>query len=389
MLQKLLYFILGSFFLIGCRKKIEPEISFYQKSVYDSFLPKWQLYRYSSRGGWKNNDNGRFTHDDSPALLSLLELYKLTDDNRYLDTFNLVAQNIINNNDEIRNLQDNYRLNKVLPGWSSTRYTNDRSRTIFIANDALILITLLNFSNHLKYKFIYSKYQCQKYIDISIKSFEKVIEPCWVNLNDDIGYFQDRYFDFIGLQMPNNQIATTGLFCFELYKATNDSRYLNYAKKCAKYLKTILISEGKGYVWYYKQPTLNFPEIVYDDYSHAQLVFRFIIEMAEHKVVFSEEDLNKLKITFLEKIIDSGKVNFYFNGKINENSFLPIQSRFAVNPSMSYYYKLARHSDEIKFFLLDLSKRKPIFFDSNSEFNHIGKFVLLDFAFSQTYFNLK
>jgi hypothetical protein len=389
MLKKLLLTSLVFYLLVSCSKKKELAISVYQKSVFNSFLPKWQLYRYSSRGGWKNNDNGRFTHDDAPALLSLLELFKHTNDNRYLDTFNLVAENIINNDDRRRNLQDYYRMNRVLPGWSSTRYTHDKNRTIFIANDALILTALLKFNNQLKYKTIYTKYQCEKYIDISIESFNKVIEPCWVKLNEDNGYFQDSYFNFIGLHMPNNQISTIGLFCFELYKATNNFRYLEYATRCAKYLKSVLISEGNGYVWYYKQPTVNFPEIVYDDYSHAQLVFRFILEMAENRIVFSDNDINRLQNTFLEKIIDSGHVNFYFNGKINQNTSLPIQSRYAINPNLSYYYKLASYSNEVRDFLINFSKNKAIIFDSNSEFNHIGEFVLLDFAYSKMYLNLK
>ena len=43
-----------------------------------------------------------------------------------------INENILNNDDVSRELRDSHRDNKVLPGWSSIRYTDDNSRTIFL-----------------------------------------------------------------------------------------------------------------------------------------------------------------------------------------------------------------------------------------------------------------
>jgi hypothetical protein len=134
--NKTILIIIVVFFLYGCNKEFNEienssDLEFLQTSIYSDFEPLWKLYLDSSNGGWKNNDSGRFSNDDAPAILALIELHKLTDDNRYIDKLKFLVQNILKNDDIFRGLADEQRGNMILPGWSSTRYTSDNSRTIF------------------------------------------------------------------------------------------------------------------------------------------------------------------------------------------------------------------------------------------------------------------
>ena len=142
-----------TYIFIGCtevdfEKSYNSEIL--KKSMYANFEPLWELYLESANGGWKDNDNGRFSNDDAPVIQALLELYEITKDSRYIDKLYSLVNNFLENDDIARGLQDQHLGNQILPGWSSVRYTEDNSRTIFLMDDALILISIVNSYNYLK-----------------------------------------------------------------------------------------------------------------------------------------------------------------------------------------------------------------------------------------------
>lgn len=117
------------------------------KEVYREFFPLWELYKKDSKGGWLNNDQGRFSNDDAAVLEGLVYLYETTSDEIYLKHFFEISDRLNANDDMTRNLSDKYRSNQVLPGWSSIRYTHDSSRHIFNLDDALILFPYLKLYN--------------------------------------------------------------------------------------------------------------------------------------------------------------------------------------------------------------------------------------------------
>lgn len=356
--------------------------------LFEQFTPKWNLYLKSSKGGWKNNDNGRFSNDDAPALLALLELYKLSNDKRYLDTFDVNAKRILESIDTKRSVNDFYRGNQLLPGWSSTRYTINNNRTIFLINDALIHIVLLKFCNALIGTDYYDKYNCSKILSNIEISFSAIFKNSWVVKENGSGYFQEVYYDLIGLGMPNNQIATIGLFCLELYLATNKVHYLDYAIASAKYLKSNFYDDGNSYIWLYKQPTNTYPDITFDDYSHSQLIFRFLIEMYEKRIFFSQEDIFKLTNTFVYRVCDANKVNYNFDGKINFTQSLSQANRYVPDPRLTYYFLLIPYSVKVKGFLSEYYKNLITYYDPQSDYNHIGEFELLHFAYAKKFLKI-
>lgn len=354
--------------------------------IYNEFSPLWKLYLESSNGGWQNNDIGRFSHDDSPAILALLELYKLTGDERYLTKLIFLIDKILQNDDISRGLADDHRGGIIYSGWSSTRYTLDNSRTIFLMGDALILISILKSYNYLMIKNEFN-IDTSSWLKRAEKEFNLIFEKDWVNFSNDMGFFQDNYFDSIGLNMPMNQYAVVGELCLELYLATGNSLYKDYSVKTGNYLKAQMIEKEKSFVWYYKLPSVNYPEIRYDDFSHSQLVWRFIHSMYQSDLIFDEEYINKIVGTFRFEVMDGEKVFFYFGGKLNENKQAPQNYLHKEFPWLEYFYSLAEFDNSTKEILIKFRQTRILEYNPDSNFNHIGQFVLLDFAFYKKYLN--
>ena len=179
--------------IVGCESIFDElennsNLEHLKSSIYADFNPLWSLYLESSNGGWENNDIGRFSNDDAPAIEALLELYKLTLDERYLDKLYLLVENILNNDDIARGLPDSHRDNKILPGWSSTRYTNDNSRTIFLMDDALILIPIIK-----AYDFLRKQADIKNppiyWLERAEKEFDLVFKDDWKYIDNDKGLF--------------------------------------------------------------------------------------------------------------------------------------------------------------------------------------------------------
>jgi len=369
----------------GCYKKNDLPLPLDKNLLFAGFEPQWKLYLESSKGGWKNNDNGRFSNDDAPAMESLLEFYKLTRDQRYLDTLVRVAQRILTNDDVSRSTADAHRGNMILPGWSSTRYTHDSSRTIFIYDDALILLSLVKTFNELKNTNLITVYPVQSWLNRAILEFEAVFKPEWKSINASAGYFEDRYYTNIGLNMPLNQFSIVGLFCLELYKATGNSQYLLYATKSANFLKQQLKVKVDSYVWYYKLPSQAYPDTIYDDFSHAQHVLRFMVEMHEHGSVFNKEDISRLVSTFETQVMDGSKVFQRFGGMLNEVIPLPLPQRYAVDPWLTYFYLLVPYSSKTALQMQSYQTQRRVIYHSNSDYNHLGEFLLLHYAYRLKY----
>ena len=377
--------------IVGCESIFDElennsNLEHLKSSIYADFNPLWSLYLESANGGWENNDIGRFSNDDAPAIEALLELYKLTLDERYLDKLYLLVENILNNDDIARGLPDSHRDNKILPGWSSTRYTNDNSRTIFLMDDALILIPIIK-----AYDFLRKQADIKNppiyWLERAEKEFDLVFKDDWKYIDNDKGYFQDIYYTKTDLNMPMNQYAIVGELCLYLYNVTKKNLYKEYAIKTANFLKEQLIRESDGFVWYYKNPSETYPSKQYDDFSHSQLVWRFIHIMYQQNLVFNEDDIEMLKGTFKNKVISNNKVFYFFGGMLNEETPAPSNLLYKENPWLQYYYSLSIYDAEIKNILKKIQKSSILEYDSESDYNHLGLFVLLDFALTNKYLN--
>lgn len=66
---------------------MEFEKTAFQENIYNEFKPLYELYNTDSKGGWPNNDQGRFSNDDATVLEGLVYLYEVTKDPVYVRHF--------------------------------------------------------------------------------------------------------------------------------------------------------------------------------------------------------------------------------------------------------------------------------------------------------------
>lgn len=352
------------------------------KEVYKDFQPLWELYIEDSKGGWLNNDLGRFSNDDAAVLEGLVYLYEATSDEIYLKHFFEISDRLNERDDISRNLADNYRDNKVLLGWSSTRYTHDNSRHIFNLDDALILFPYVKLYNILKKEKSYKinllyKRKGLKLLQRAEAEFKTVFLNDWKQITPDSGFFQDPYFTFIDTHMPLNQLSIVGQLSLDLYIATGNILYKNFTIQTANFLKNNLKVSNGACVWNYNLPYSPNDARTYgiDDIGHGSWVTLFIVYCFENNIVFKRNDVDYLSNMFVENISKGSGV---FSQDIDGEGV-------SKEPIINHYYMLSTYNRKIKKIMDDYYYTRTVLIDPNSFLNHVGYHHILYFALKTKY----
>lgn len=368
---QLVIFVLLISVLLSCNK------TSHVTATYDNYFPEfeknWELYTKSSKGGWKNNFNGRFSWDDAYALEALVLHFERSKDKRYIDTFIKVATRIFNSTDDNLNLRNKHRGNRIVKGWSTTRYTQDSSFHVFGITNAMILYPILKLHNILNENNLgnesYSHF-FTKALNFSLLEFEDINVKDWINKSHETGYFQDAYYSNIGITTPVNQYARIGSYAIELYKLTREINYLNYAQKVARHLKKNLIHVGDYFYWNYTITNNPSPNDQPDDLGHSILVVQFIVNCYKNNIVFDKNDVQSLVKLFKNQVNVPNTILFneYLNGNIISN-----------DPFISHYYMLSEFDSEIHLILSNWLNQQVFNLDLSSFLNHFGnKLILLN-----------
>ena len=354
------------------------------EATHQEFIKIYQWYTASAKGGWKNNDDGRFSNDDAPALESLASLYRTTGDFRYLELTFQLGEKIVAASDEARMVQDAYRNDRVIPGWSSTRYTKDKRRTHFLLNDALIAIQMVQ--SHLNVKgTARESYAPVSWLTYSERVFKELFVADWKQIDMTSGYFEDAYFPAVEkIRMPVNQYATAGLFALELYKATGRPEYRTFAIHTGNFLKSQLILQDEAYLWCYAKYADNGRCTNMEDFSHAQLVTRFIVAMQKSNLVFDRIDVTRIVKTVTTKLITPAGVYFYVGGKPYADGSGSVSYR--SNPWLHYFMELTEFDPQFATYMKNYLIQWKFDYVPSSDFNHLGEFALLHYAYSLQYF---
>ncbi len=343
------------------------------KSPIDAdFAIALERYKESAGGGWQNNLNGRFSWDDSYVLDGLVYVYKAEGKIAYLDKFIEIAEIIIRNKDTDLKFVDPFRGNKTLTGWGATRYTSDNSHHIFNVLDALILSSLTSFYNVVSISKLpeFYKEKARKYLLIVEQSFEEIQKQDFIHVNTKSGYFQDPYFTFLGMHTPLNQFARVGTLCVELFKATKNVTYYEYASKTAQYVKDNLIYKEDYLLWNYGYYSLNSNVQDYvDDVSHGTLVVEFMAKCSEMNIIFTNDDMVRLVNLFTKKIFKDDGFTFYLDGT---GGILPDDEVY-----IHYFLLLTKYDRSIYDIISKWYNKQSYILDKGSFLNHFGEKLVL------------
>ncbi|HLU69079.1 MAG TPA: hypothetical protein VKZ63_22510 [Kofleriaceae bacterium] len=137
---------------------------------------------------------------------------------------------------------------------------------------------------------------------------------------EDLGYYvyrTDATFLAAGQKVPLNMMNAMGLLHLALHAATGDADHLERARRLANHLRASLtIATDGGYAWNYRAGPYVAPG---EDVSHAALNVAFAARAAAAGVVFDEDDLRRLAITFWRAWIDNDRSYDHVGGSGSQN----------------------------------------------------------------------
>jgi len=339
------------------------------------FSPLWQLYMDSSEGGWQNNDNGRFSWDDTYAIDGLIRLFNSTSDVFYLDLAIGIMNKFYDNTDEKRGIQDVYRDNQSVSVWSSTRYTEGNYHA-FNCHIGFIVYAGTKVADAMMSGYLPISYnvQAEELIAKLEESFS-YIEDTWVN-DGEGGYFEEPYFKDINISTPLNMISLCGMATLGLYNLTGKSILLDYTAKMAWYIKQHLYLSNETYIWPYKPPLVINEDgsiIGPDDNSHGAIVTWFCVQAYENDIVFNVEDMTYFSNTFLNNIyVGTNQFRKYVDPKRDPMIFVD---------TVLFIYMIL-DSEDVKQILLDHYETRLLIYDSSSFLNHFGTKLMQAYSFA-------
>lgn len=312
---------LTSFFKINNNKLTieqligENELKLLYFSLYT--YKNWQLSEPYATG---DNKLGRLSWNQSYRLKGLVDLYRITGSEYFLDQIEFSLNSLLLSSNKYQDFVEKEQAPNL---WSTTKYSIDKSSPVnLLIDDATILHALM-------YAIRYAPVEPtlkHKVLDIAKSSYE-YYDREFDGLNYRIAY--GIPFSLDGLWAPNNFQLEYGLVLLYLYEMTNNAGYLNRLKTITnRFVNEITITPDQRMLWqYWPAPfyqgwtesdkiSKNLPNRpatenhLYEDIAHAAINVNFLIKIIEHTDLIDEKDEY---ITYLNNTIDA----FSFNGKFS------------------------------------------------------------------------
>lgn len=291
--------------------------------------------QYGEPFSFGNDYLGRLSWNQSYRLRALNELYTKTKDPNIPPFIRGAVDNILNNAGDSGL-------------FSSKKYSLDKTSPIELpVNNSLIYYSILKNIDHLT---IENRVRAISFAEDVFDYYE----------NDWIGYYRFRpciKFSTDGVVMPYNQQNAVGLMTMELYKVTNNAKYLNRVEDLYEnFLNDLTIIDGVSY-WHYWPSTFysgweygeidscNFPsktpstDYLFEDYSHAQINIEFVELASQVLGRDSPIDIDALAEVV---VIDDYEFSRFISGDTDytEPSYLYLPSWMRSEQIKSYYQNL-------------------------------------------------
>ncbi|MFB4473890.1 hypothetical protein ACDI16_13285 [Oceanobacillus caeni] len=354
MKRKHLWIIIFCLFLviifISVNKSSNENISI---DLYDDLyaqLPDWSITEFPN--STSNYDGASYAWGWSYAGNSLVNMYRVTGEEKYLKIFVKQAKYIFSKTDDKLGIESFTGTGLSLPAWSDQgRYTSGNFNYIYPVHTGMITLPILRFIDT-----VYSEHLDQ-YKDIAdefLKATGKALEVhnqdnMWVDFSDTEGFYMGHPYGKgivseagkIGiLNRISVYLAATGL-----YDKLNDSNiYRSRIEKSLNYIKYSLLKYDErfdSYYWSYWEDQIL--EKNWEDISHATLTVNSIFILHEEVgfSVFNDEDFERFANN-VYKIIDDQtspiKMRKHIHKKDEE-----VQTYYTSDEN-PYYYDVFRWS---------------------------------------------
>jgi hypothetical protein len=266
--------------------------------------------------GYSNstNESGALAWAESYLLEAYLDMYEATRNEKYLASFVRHADRMVLNTDRKRGVND-YKGRSVV-GWSSTKYSTNQERIVWLVHTGMITYPLVRFARMAVQDNV-SEYlpQARAYTSVA-KSALAFFDRNWVyDSATGTGYYrfsadEPHSTNIPGppMPLPFNQQLAAGRTIILLAILDGSDEYRGKAEALARHFRDHLKGSDGPYLWRYwygKAPDrLNKAE----DISHGAIDLGFAVLAYRSGIVFRREDIVRFADTYDKKIHKAGTV---------------------------------------------------------------------------------
>jgi len=285
--------------------------------------PRWAYeaaYDNVSGGDWYqdyDNESADLAWGQSYVMMSLATMFEATSDPIYLDRLGEHIEGVLAQRDDARGVSDYRGVSGAC--WRDVYYTPEPY--CYVVHSGMIAFPIAEFAALVR------EHDLGRHPATDGESFGDKAERYATAAAETVAHHDDQWrddgtyvfredADFIGypgVDVPYNQANAMGRVLLALYRATDDTAYLDKATGLAQAFQAGISSGPSGeYLWNYWGGSYEAPG---EDISHAFINVAFAAEAAKLGVVFDEADMWAFSETFVSNVyVDDQTVATYVGG---------------------------------------------------------------------------
>lgn len=302
--------------------------------------PRWsyeEAYLKDGDGQWyigADNETATLAWGESYVMMSLAAMYRATGHPMYLDRLAEHIDAVLDQRDDIRGVSDYRGVSGAC--WRNLHYQPNDEPYCYAVHTGMLIYPMVEFARLV----MESPWAASTTYDGEVLADKAAIylaaaedsvafhEFEW----DDAGFYRFAadagFLAHAGEDQPLNQSNAMGRALVVLAAITGDPGYAAKASALAARLKAQMSVGGDGaYLWnYWGGPYAGNGE----DISHAAINVDFAALAAEHGIVFTAADVDRLAATFVQRVyVDDGTFrDFIGGGPTNDPSYRPQVGRW-------------------------------------------------------------
>lgn len=336
----------------------KPPTNIITQDLYDSTykeLDKWSIHEFPGNG--KQYNGAQYAWGWSYVGNSLIDMYKATGEEKYLELFVPQAEYIITQTDQKLGIESFTGSGLSLPVWSDRGYyTAGKFNYAYPVHTGMITLPILRFVDIVKenslneYDAIADKFLIASGNALAVHNNDEM----WKDFSETEGfYFGHPYGEGIvseanKLGIPNRisiYLAACGLFD----KISGGKIYYERIEKSLNYFKNSLLNldiEHDAYYWTYWK--INNLEYAWEDISHGSITTYglFILHEEVGFTVFTNKDFKRFA-NIVYKVIDDKsspiKIRKFIHNRIGENKIYYSIEENDYNHSIIRWAFLGKH----------------------------------------------
>ncbi|WP_064467704.1 hypothetical protein [Lederbergia galactosidilytica] len=305
------------------------------QDLYDKWYEtsSWSIDKFSSNT--PGNGGPIFAWNWSYSANSLIDMYRATSEEKYLNTFVPQATYIFTQTDDQLGIESFTGLGVSLPAWSDRgHYTAGEYNYIYPVHTGMILLPILRFVDTVK------RDKLEQYYAIADDFIEKAgkalaihnRDDMWIDLSETEGFYlghphgEGKVSEANKIGIPNRifaYLAAAGLYD----KITGKTEYTPRITKSLNYFKNYLLKydkENDAYYWSYWEYS---NKEGWEDISHAALTVYgiYILHKEAGFSTFTEKDFKRFS-NIVHKIVKVSKLDS--QPKVMQNIHQDDKSRY-------------------------------------------------------------